>query len=52
MENDEVFDALDSYKEEAMKIAINAFNEGFLLGVKHANKALKDLSEDIEKINK
>lgn len=32
----EVSMALDAAKEEAIKTVTNAFNEGFLLGLKHA----------------
>lgn len=47
MESGEVYDALESHKEEAMKIVINAFNEGFMLGVKHANKAFGDTQDAV-----
>ena len=38
MEEKEVLDALEAYKAEAIKNAINAFNEGFLLGRQYAEK--------------
>lgn len=38
MEEKEVLDALEAYKAEAVKNAINAFNEGFMLGKQHAEK--------------
>ena len=36
MEEDKVRDALEAHKAEAIKNAINAFNEGFQLGRQYA----------------
>lgn len=38
MEEKEVIDAIEAYKAEAVKTLVNAFNEGFMLGRKHAEK--------------
>lgn len=35
-----------AYKEEAMKILVDAFNEGYLLGQKHAQKVFGGEHED------
>lgn len=34
----EINDAVDQYKDEAVKNAIAAFNEGYMLGRKHAER--------------
>lgn len=41
MEEQEVLDAIEKYKSEAVKNAINAFNEGYLLGLHYAEQVLK-----------
>lgn len=37
----EISAAMEAVRAEAMKNAINAFNEGFLLGVRHAKTILE-----------
>ena len=34
----EINDAVDQYKDEAVRNAIAAFNEGYMLGRKHAER--------------
>ena len=34
----EINDAVDQYKDEAVKNAVYAFNEGYMLGRKHADR--------------
>jgi hypothetical protein len=34
----EINDAVDQYKDEAVKNAVYAFNEGYMLGRKHAER--------------
>ena len=43
----EVSMALDAAKEEAIKTVTNAFNEGFLLGLKHAKNVFNDTYDDV-----
>lgn len=42
MEEKKVLDAMESAKLEAMTVAINAFNEGFMLGEQYAKELYKD----------
>lgn len=41
MEDEKVLDALESIKSEAIKNAVNAFNEGFALGEQYAKQFYK-----------
>ena len=54
-ENDENADQyqswFQSYAEEAAKNAIAAFNEGYMLGVRHARKVLEDALEEEDEQN-
>lgn len=45
MEEQKVLDVIEKYKSEAIKIAINAFNEGYLLGLHYAEQVLKGNKE-------
>lgn len=38
MEERKVLDAREAYIAEAVKTLVDAFNEGFMLGVEHANR--------------
>ena len=38
MEERKVLEAVEAHKAEAIKLAIDAFNEGFRLGAEHANR--------------
>lgn len=38
MEEREIKESLEDFKARAVENAVNAFNEGFLLGVKHAER--------------
>ena len=42
MEEKEVLEAVEAYKAESIKLAVGAFNEGFRLGVEHANREFGD----------
>ena len=42
---EEIARIVETYKDEAIKNAINAFNEGFLLGVRHARTVFPELKE-------
>ncbi|MBQ3474454.1 hypothetical protein IJH24_03485 [Candidatus Saccharibacteria bacterium] len=42
MEEQNVLDALDAIRSEAVKNAVNAFNEGYLLGAQYAKQLYKE----------
>ena len=42
MEERRVLDAIEAHKAEAIKIAVDAFNEGFRLGAEHAKREFGD----------
>lgn len=44
--DDQYRDSSRYYQEEAMKNAINAFNEGYLLGMQHARKIFEGKDEN------
>ena len=41
MEDKDVLDAMEAFKIEAMKNALNAFNEGFMYGRRYAEQLYK-----------
>lgn len=45
MEDENVLNTIDSIKAEAVKNAIGAFNEGFLLGKQYAEQLFKNESK-------
>jgi hypothetical protein len=45
-EEQEYRDAVDAYEVEAAKNAINAFNEGYLLGMKHAEAVFGETKDE------
>lgn len=45
-EEQEYRDAVDTYEVEAAKNAINAFNEGYLLGMKHAEAVFGEVKDE------
>lgn len=45
MEERKIIDAMESYKSEAIKITIDAFNEGFMLGRQYAEQLFKNESK-------
>lgn len=42
----EINDLLESFKNEAVKNAVNAFNEGYLLGRHHAEQMFSEDSDE------
>lgn len=42
----EINDLLESFKNEAVKNAVNAFNEGYLLGRHHAEQMFSEGSDE------
>ena len=45
-EESEYHDFADSYEAEATNVVLNAFNEGYLLGKKHALREFGGKNED------
>ncbi len=45
MEDKKIIDAMEIYKSEAVKNAINAFNEGFMLGRQYAEQLFNNESK-------
>ena len=41
MEERKVVETLEAYKAEALRTLVDAFNEVYMLGVKHAEKTFK-----------
>lgn len=41
MEERKVVETLEAYKAEVLRTLVDAFNEGYLLGEKHAEKIFK-----------
>jgi len=46
VEQREHMDAVGSHEAEAAKNAINAFNEGYLLGMKHAEAVFGEVKDE------
>lgn len=46
IEEREYRDAVDAYEVEAAKNAIKAFNEGYLLGMKHAESVFGEMKDE------
>lgn len=45
MEEQKIVNAMESFKSEAIKNTVNAFNEGFMLGQQYAEQVFKNESE-------
>ena len=41
-EDKKIQESLEAIRAEAVKNAVNAFNEGYLLGIEHARKVIED----------